>query len=348
MAELRRGDDGVWTLHRGDSDLGERNAVHDEALPRYVTALDRVFTRAEEACESEFVKALIRVGSAQDPGWDPYESTLRAIPAMIALHEELPEGSAHFETARHLQLWTYGHIIEASEPYAILADMLDIANGGFFKPFRFPPVPINRAGRNQPAGPTRPQFFREKLSELERLANEAQEPGILDPIHEIWDYDLRNAVFHADYSLHGAEVRIPRRAAYTHEEIMALVNSAIAYHEALAVLIRGHRRGYDEPKRVLVHPEIATQPGEAMFVMIREGDGAIGLRYVFTAEEVAGGAIPAYLARLYPDELAAVQADTTLVRLPARPVLRPAPTSRLNRLVTMALKPLTCTRRLVR
>jgi hypothetical protein len=173
------GDDGVWTLHRAEGDRGQRNEAYDEALPRYVTAFDRELSKAEEACESEFVKALIRVGGVQDAGWDPYESTLRAIPAMIALHEQLPNDSRHFETARHLQFWTYGHIIEASEPYAILADMLDIANGGFFKPYRFPPVPIYRARPNQPAPPTRPQFYREKLPELERLAEEAQQPEAL-------------------------------------------------------------------------------------------------------------------------------------------------------------------------
>lgn len=69
---------------------------------------------------------------------------------MISLHENLPDDPEHFETTRHLQLWTYGHIIEASEPYAIVADMLDIANGGFFKPYRFPPVPIHRARPNRP------------------------------------------------------------------------------------------------------------------------------------------------------------------------------------------------------
>lgn len=318
MADLRRGEDGVWTLHVQDDESAERNEVHDEALPRYVTAFDRAFTKAEAACESEFVKALIRVGGLQDAGWDPYESTLRGIPAMVALHEQIPEGAEHFETARHLQLWTYGHVIEASEPYAIIADMLDIANGGFYKPYRFPPVPLYRARRGQPAPPTRPQFFREKLPELERLADAASEAGSLDPIREIWHADLRNAVFHADYSLYGGEVRIAERV-YAHEEVMALVNRALAYHEALATLVTGYRRGYDEPKRVLVHPELAGEPDEAMVVMIREGEGAVGLRYVYTPEEVAAGAIPAHLARLYPDEVAAVQADTTLVRLPARP-----------------------------
>src|SRR5688572_28258360 len=113
---------------------------------------------------------------------------------MIDLHSQVPEGRDHFQTARHLQLWTDAHIIEASEPYAILADMLDIANGGFFKPYRFPPVPIYRVRANQPAPPTRPQFFREKLPELERLAAEVQEEATLEPIREVWDHDLRNAV----------------------------------------------------------------------------------------------------------------------------------------------------------
>jgi hypothetical protein len=129
---------------------------------------------------------------------------------------------------------------------------------------------------------------------------------------------------------------MPLRATYTHEQVMMLVNRASACHEALAALVTRYKRGYDEPKRVLVHPKLATQPDEALFAMIREGEGAIGLRYVFTAEEIAAGAIPAHLARLYPDEVAAVQADTTLVRLPARPGQYATP-SRIRRAIEAAL-----------
>jgi hypothetical protein len=55
-----------------------------------------------------------------------------------------------------------------------------------------------------------------------------------------------------------------------------------------------------------------------MVVIVREGHGAVGLRYVYTREQVAAGAIAAWIARLYPDEAAAVQADPTLVLLPSR------------------------------
>jgi hypothetical protein len=105
VAELRRSDEGEWTLHLGeDADDADRNEAHDEALPRYLTAVDPAFSDAEGACESEFVKGLLRIGSMQDAGWDPYETTLVAIPAMIALHARIPgaETPENYAASRHL------------------------------------------------------------------------------------------------------------------------------------------------------------------------------------------------------------------------------------------------------
>jgi hypothetical protein len=318
---IERDDDGVWTLAR---ELGETpNEPYDEALPRYLTLFDKAFTKASDACESEFVKALIRVGSAQDAGWDPYETTLDAIPAMTKLHDEIPPdetGWTNFYAARHLQLWTYGHIIEASEPYAILADMLHIAGGGFFMPYRFPEIKLGgKKVQSQLIAPSRPQFFSEKFPQIKALAEAAGLPEALEPIEEVWDAPLRNAIFHADYSLRGGEVRLLRKGSYSHDEVNTLVNRAFAYHEAVAGLVRTYRCAYEEPVELLLHPEVAHEPGETITVMVRDGDGAIGLRHVHTRDEVAAGAISAHMARLFPDEAAAVQADPTLVRFPARP-----------------------------
>lgn len=76
-----------------------------------------------------------------------------------------------------------------------------------------------------------------------------------------------------------------RRGKYSHEEIHTLINRALAYHEAMAALVRRSRRSYDEPKELPVHPELAHDPGETITVMVRDGDGAIGMRYVHTKEE---------------------------------------------------------------
>jgi hypothetical protein len=168
--------------------------------------------------------------------------------------------------------------------------------------------------------PKRPQrFLDEKLPKLERLAEAVSEPGVLDPIREAWDRDLRNAVFHADYTIHGSETRIPSEGkTYTHDEIQTLINRALAYHQALSVIHRAHVRSYTAPVALPVHPDIARKANEEVVVMVRESHGAIGIRYVCTPEEVAAGAISAHIARLYPDEAEAVHADPTLVLLPAR------------------------------
>jgi hypothetical protein len=258
----------------------------------------------------------------QDAGWEPYETTLDAVPSMMKLYAQTPNdtGWDDFYTARHLELWVYGHIVEASEPFAILADMLHIAAGGCFMPCRFPEKKLGgQKAATQVFAPTRPQFRSEKLPQIEELATAAGLDEAVNPIREVWDSDLRNAIFHADYSLHGGEVRLKGKRAYTQEQIQTLVNRALAYHETIAFLVRAFRRGYEEPVEIDVHPEAANKESEKVTVVVREGDGAIGVRYVHTSDEVAAGAIPAYLARLYPDEVQAMRDDPTLVHLPARP-----------------------------
>ncbi len=199
--------------------------------------------------------------------------------------------------------------------------MLDIAAGGFFLGPRFPDVPTRKKRKSGEFWlPTRPQrFYEEKLPELERLAAAAGIPDVLAPIREVWDRDLRNAVFHADYSIHCSETRIPAKAkTYSDDEIETLVNRALAYHEAVAVLVKGYRRSYAEPEVVALHPDHVTHPDERAVVMVREGEGAIGLKHAYTADEVRAGAIAWHVARLSEDEAKALRADPTLAMFQAR------------------------------
>jgi hypothetical protein len=109
MVTFNRSEDGVWTMTLDESDAGDRNAVYDETVPRYLTTFDPAFARALAADEAEFIKALLRIVGVQDAGWDPYETTVRAIPAMMKLHAHIPAGDEWTETPRHLALWRYLH-----------------------------------------------------------------------------------------------------------------------------------------------------------------------------------------------------------------------------------------------
>ncbi len=122
-------------------------------------------------------------------------------------------------------LWLNGHIMEASEPYEFLANLIGVSAGGRFLQEWFPP------SRGSPLSPEI------KIKRLEAQAKKAGVPGVVVPMKEAWNRNFRNSIFHADYSFHGPEMQTIRPTRiYPHDETMTLTNRAIAYQEALSVL----------------------------------------------------------------------------------------------------------------
>jgi len=307
---LIRNTEGVWRIE-GDEHDRERienwNPVFREALPRYLTALDSAFNRAQKRSQFQFLLSLFRIRGLEDAGWDPYQTTLRAIPAMHRVHDYIIEKGEN-EAAQHLGLWVYGHIVEASEPYELLANLIDVANGGRFKFHRFP---------SHPSG--RPKSPGEKIQQLREMAMAADLPDIATPLQEIWNREFRNAIFHADYSFYGSEVRTVRpMQTYTRDEHMAILNRALAYHEALAQLYKAHIASYTEPEVIPVNPEFSRDPEARAVVIVREGYGATGLKDAWTREQLTAGKIPFRIGRFSPDEIRLLDTDRTLALLPRR------------------------------
>jgi hypothetical protein len=226
---------------------------------------------------------------------------------MRAIHAQ----AESYLAKRHLELWLFGHIVEASEPYEILSNLIAISQGDTFKIIRFPP-------RNR-----RPQSPGEKIDQLEQAATTANLPGVASPMREVWDRDLSNAIFHSDYSVHGPEVRFKKDGhphAYGHEEIMTLVNRALAYFDALRFLNAHYVGSYTEPKEIAMHPLNAGPPSERAVVMVCEGYGVIGLKHAWTPEELKAGHIPWRFGRFFQEEIRLADADPMRAFFPARAV----------------------------
>ncbi len=64
-----------------------------------------------DASYFDLIFCILRIQGMSDSGWDPYETTLRAIPKIQELWR-----AADTELSKHIGLWIYGHIMEASEP----------------------------------------------------------------------------------------------------------------------------------------------------------------------------------------------------------------------------------------
>jgi hypothetical protein len=300
--ELYRDDDvGFWKLEATDEEW-ELKPDYISALPLYLNGLDSIFARAREQDEAQLILSLLGIKGLQAAGWDPYDTTIDAIQAATRLHNETEDRIA----AWHLSLWVYGHIVEAAAPYDLLANLINVAKGG-----QAGMLPFASEDGRPPSSPGR------KLELIgfgaEEIGNQAARPLL----SAIWHRQLRNGVFHADYTLHGSEIRLVGDGEVLGlEEFAALSGRAHGYHDAMIGLRRYYRGLYPEPKIVPAGP---IAPGQNLTIIVREGYGAVGIKDALTPAERAAGGIPFRYARLFPEEMAMIDADPELALLPARP-----------------------------
>ncbi len=298
---LIREDDGTYRLELSSPEEARFPATYTEAFVRYLTALDHAFRKARERSEFDFILALLRVRGIEDAGWDPYETSLLAMESIVKLSSTVKT----FYDQRHLHLWTYGHLVEASEPYEIVRNVVGIANGEDNMPFRFPP----KKGKKYNV----PQTPGEKIEQIEAYTASVGMPEVAVPFRERWDRELRNAIFHADYALHGNEIRIrgtgPGRS-YSGEEFMLLLNRAKACHDAIAHLQRAACATYDAPKLVPVPAYFSHDRSAFGQVIVREGDGLVGVRSAWTVPPRPGEGerIRWHFGRFYPGEAKLLEA----------------------------------------
>jgi hypothetical protein len=301
---LIREDDGSYRLELTADDDARFPAAYKEAFVRYLTVLDPAFSKARERSEFDFILALLRVKGVEDAGWDPYETSLAAMESTVRLSSTVKD----FADQRHLHLWIYGHLVEASEPYEVARNMLGIANGEDNMPFRFPP---KRNGW--------PQWPGEKISQIETFAASVGMPEVAAPFRERWDRELRNAIFHADYALHGDEIRIRRPGKiYSGEDFLRLLNPAKACHDAMAHLQKAALMSYDAPKLVRLPAYFSRDPHAFGQVIVREGEGLAGIRSAWTVppRPSEGERIRWHLGRFYSGEGKFLEAGSESAVLP--------------------------------
>ena len=299
MASATRDNNGRWEIVAEEGDHPTFNGW----LARFFNSLDPIFSRAKQQSDFEFILCLLRIHGMEDGGWDPYETTVRAIPKIRDLWV-----AADAETSKHIGLWIYGHVMEASEPYERLANFIRVGNGQRGQSTTaFPPR------GNRPASPG------EKIQELQARAVAAGFVDAFVPLREVWDRRLRNASFHADYTVVRAGLRTMNPAReYSWQEFDNLTNGALAYHTAFSALYKHYVASYDRPIEIPVHPGFSPDPNERAVVMVREGHGVIGIKDAWTREQIQGGRIPWRLVRFFPDEARLIEEDPMRALFPAR------------------------------
>lgn len=280
------------------------NKYYAEAFIRYYNAFYKVFLSAFNQCEFSSLLTIFGVRGIEDAGWNPYKSSVQIIQSLIEQNDNIKDYTAQ----KNLHLWIYGHVMEASEPYEKIMNFLDIITGEQFNALKFPP---NKRGNPQTPG--------QKIKTIVDKAKKLSFSEIEDIYDEIWDRELRNAVFHSDYCLFGDEVRIrsPYKI-YSQDEINKLVNYAYAYFQVIDELLKMFVGQYTEPTVIEPHPKFRTHKGEKALVMVREGYGAIGIKDNWTFEDIKRGMIPYHIGNFYPEESKLMEDNPMTALFPKR------------------------------
>lgn len=147
------------------------------------------------------------------------------------------------------------------------------------------------------------------------------------PFHDVFDRELRNAIFHSDYSLYGGELRLTGaklgvERVYKHDELSVLFNKALAYFETFKILMSTYISSYQIPKIIPVHPDFSNDPEEEAVTIIRKGYGLVGLKDNWTLEQIKRGKIPFRMGRFLRYEVRMLDKNPILAVLPPNRIKR--------------------------
>lgn len=274
------------------------DSLYAEKLIEYINLINPLFEEAKKISEFEFIFSLLGFRGLQGPGWDTFENTIQIFDSIspLKIKDEFSRINLH--------LWVYGHIIEASEPYELYANFLRIIDGKRYTNNNFPDKDRGKYKA--------PQFPIEKIETLNKLASNYDLQNCLIPLNEIFDKDLRNSIFHSDYSIYKGCLRIRKPLkGFSRTETYDLINKSMAYFQALKFLFEKSISDYKEPKDVSLPDDFGAKMGK---VIVRKNFGAVGL--CDNIDILPKGALPFRVGKFKDYEIVMLNQNNRLYLLP--------------------------------
>lgn len=290
---------GKWAT---DRPLPNNSPGYWQGLLDALNGMEPLFYAAQKKSDFEFIFALLRFKGTNDAGWDTLETIKNVLKNYTRVREKIRYDA---DAKAHYSLLFYGLTIEASEPYEVLANLLNIIEGKRVVINNFPDKP-NSYGKLVPQPP---------INKINQLKSRAKRQNFdLDFFNKFYDNKLRNAVFHSDFTIFSDETRINHpQTIYKSDQVLSLINKAQAYIEVFFRLYYEYIRSYKKPEIIKVPTTFSHVPGEDAITIIREKHGVIGLKSNLTDQQVAKGSIPWNVIRYLPYEKKLIDNGTLLL-----------------------------------
>lgn len=157
-----------------------------------------------------------------------------------------------------------------------------------------------------------PQFPVEKIETLNIKASDLKMQDCLIPINEIFNKDLRNSIFHSDYSIYKGCLRTkdPLKE-FNRTETYDLINKSMAYFQTLKFLFEKSISDYKEPKDIIFPVGSNAKTGK---VIVRKNFGVVGL--CDNIDNIPTRALPFRIGKFKDYEVAILNKNNHLYLLP--------------------------------
>lgn len=204
-------------------------------------ALERLADAARKMDEFAYLHAILGINSGiEDAGWQPIDESQTFVRELVSLINT----PLHVHTKARLALVVYCHITEANFLYHDVFNLLLAADGQPARIFNFTHKTTNG----------KPPSVNAKLADIKATADRMKHTAITAMFDEIWNPDLRNAVFHSDYILFENELRIKHRVSQIAKiplaQLFELLQKALHLFDAVLDVRAKGRRSFPKGYRI--------------------------------------------------------------------------------------------------
>jgi len=201
-------------------------------------SLDGLFNAAKKHNELAYVFSLLGFNSGQeDRGWQPIAETYLLMRDLVGI------ANAPFSehTKARLFLLCYTQITEANHLYHVIYNMLlSIENGDPPKLFSF--LDLYKNGI--------PPSVKSKVMLICEKSEKLGHQGIKNILVNIFDYNIRNAISHADYIIYGNELRLKHKGDQIKkinlDDVLDLVQRTLIFFNVFFKVADNHMKSYSD------------------------------------------------------------------------------------------------------
>ena len=243
---------------------------YSQFVEEYMEAFEPLFKKAFDVSEFNVIMTILAMRGMSDGGWDPFENT-QDVFEEICKQQRKFRGSLGF----NINLWTYLHLIESSEHYEIIANLVNTVKGKDY---------IIANHKNKKFANLKVE---QKIDRLKSIARGTDFENVYQPFKSAFDARFRNAIAHGDYAIKStgrSGVTIADDAGYpTIYELQRtndLINRAVALHVVIRSLIKHYRSYYKSSTVIKSSASFGHGAPIDVILIVRKRYGVIGFRCI--------------------------------------------------------------------